>query len=123
MSVHVFGPINSGAAVGGDGVATANSTSDVLVKGLVEAVHITYNHSPPAGTTDVTVATAGASGIPAVTLLTVTDAAVEDATGTDVTYDATNEIYERFAVYDKIKVTIAQANALDHVDVVILYST
>lgn len=61
----LYGPINSGTAAGGNGVATNFNTSPTRVTGRVLAVAIKYNDSPPAGTTDVTVKTQGtASGAP-----------------------------------------------------------
>ena len=47
--------INTGAAVGGDGSATANNTSGHVVTGQICSIGVTYGDSPP-GTTDVTVA-------------------------------------------------------------------
>jgi hypothetical protein len=129
--IQLFGPFNSGAAVGGDGVATANATTTHPLFGEVLAVYVKYNDSPPAGTTDVIVATAGsASAPPALAFLTLTDgatdgyryprAAVHDLAGAGVTFDGTNEIYEPVAIADKVKVTIAQANAADNADVWLL---
>ncbi len=123
---RLAGPFNSGAAAGGAGVATANLTSTIRVKGKVLAVGVEYLDSPPAGTTDVTIATSGSIG-PTQTILTLTNAATDgwfyprtpaqDPTGTDVTYDATNEIYIPFAIDDTITITIAQANNDDNVNV------
>ena len=90
-----------------------------------------YNGSPPAGTTDVTVATLGTSpSPPANTILTITDAAtdgwfyprhtVHDEAGVVITYDATREVHEPVAIHDKVKVTIAQANDADSIDVWLL---
>ena len=64
--------INSGAAVGGDGSATANNTSSHVVTGQICSIGVTYGDSPP-GTTDVTIATAGNNG-PSLTILTLTNA-------------------------------------------------
>jgi len=126
--IKLIGPINSGAAAGSAGSATANNTTNNLVAGWIEAVYVKYNDSPPAGTTDVTVATAGTSPAPpANTFLTLTDAAtdgwfypravMQTTAGATVTFDGTNEIYGRIAIYDKVKVTIAGANAADSADV------
>lgn len=127
MSIQWFGPINSGAATGGSGSATANSTSKKL-RGKIHAVYVKYNDSPPAGTTDVTVATAGASPyVPAITILTLTNTAtdvlkyprvqVHGTDGTALTMDGTRILTDKIAVDDGIKVTIAQANNDDNVDV------
>lgn len=122
----LVGPLPSGAAAGGAGVATANATSSIIIKGRVLSVYLEYLDSPPAGTTDVTVATAGVSALPAATILAITNSAtdtvyyprvaVHDTTGTGVTYDGTNEIYEPQYIHDKVTVTIAQANNGDSVN-------
>ena len=127
----LFGPLNSGAAVGADGVATANADSTVVVSGRVVAMYVKYNHAPPAGTTDVVIKTKGTSPAPpANTLLTLTNAAtsgwfyprqqVHDAAGAGLTYDATRTVNEAVPVHDLINVSIAQANAADNVDVWLL---
>jgi hypothetical protein len=131
MSTFMYGPLNTGAAAGGAGVATANSTSTVVLRGRVLAAYVKYNHSPPAGTTDVTIATLGTSpSPPANTILTITDAAtdgwfyprhtVHDEAAAAITYDGTREVHEAPPILDKVKVTIAQANAADNVDVWLL---
>jgi len=90
---------------------------------------VTYNGSPPSST-DVVVATAGNNG-PALTILTLTNAnsdgwfhprhKIDDESAADVTYDGTNEVYEKVCVADNIKVTVSQANDDDSVDVVVVY--
>ncbi len=121
--------INSGAAAGNDGSATANNTSSHVVVGEICSIGVTYGDSPP-GTTDVTIATAGNNG-PALTLLTITNAnsngwfhlrhKTDDESGADITYDGSNEVYEKVCVADNIKVTIAQANSPDTAEVVVVY--
>lgn len=129
--MYMYGPLNTGAAAGVAGSATSNATSTIVLKGEVVAAYIKYNDSPPAGTTDVTIATAGASNAPpANTILTVSNAATSGwfyprhvthtEAGAAVTYDGTNEVYEPPAIWDKVKVTIAQANANDSADVWLL---
>lgn len=125
--MNLIGPLNSGTAAGSAGSATANATSTVVVSGEIAAVYVKYNDTPPAGTTDVTIAGANAPSMP---ILTLTDAATDgwfypkaiatDAAGTAVTFDGTNEIYTSIPVHDTIKVTIAGANAGDSADVWIL---
>lgn len=122
----LIGPINSGVAAGGAGVATNNSTITTTVRGLVAAVYVKYNDSPPAGTTDVTVATLGTSpSAPALTLLSITNAATDgwffpravehlNSDGTALTS------HTYLPVEDRVKVTIAQANNGDSVDVWLL---
>ena len=121
--------VNSGAASGNDGSATANNTSGHVVVGEICSIGVTYGDSPP-NTTDVTIATAGNNG-PALTLLTLTNAnsdgwfhlrhKTDDETGADITYDGSNEVYEKVCVADNIKVTIAQANSPDTAEGVIVY--
>ena len=96
---------------------------------------VTVNSGAAAGSngsasTDVTIATTGDHG-PALTILTLTNAntdgwflvrhLLDDPAGADITYDGTEEVYGKAAVSDTIKVTIAQANANDTAEVVILY--
>ena len=127
MTMQWFGPINSGAAVGANGVATANESSH-KISGKIHAVYVKYNDSPPGATTDVTVTTLGASpSVPAITILALTDTAtnalkyprvqVHDTAGSALTMDGTRILTDKIAVDDCIKVTIAQANAADNVDV------
>ena len=122
--------INSGDTSGGSGASTSNNTSSHVVVGQICSIGVTYNGSPPAST-DVVIATAGNNG-PALTLLTLTNAnsdgwfhirlKVDDESGADITYDGSNEVYEKVCVADNIKVTVSQANDDDSVDVVIVYA-
>lgn len=126
INTSLVGPLSSGSAVGGAGVATANETSSIIVRGKVLSVFVEYLDSPPA-TTDVTVATAGVSALPAATILSLANAntnivkyprvGVHKSDGTNATYDGTNQIFEPQYIHDKVKVTIAQANAGDSVNV------
>ena len=129
--LRLLGPINSGVADGGSGVATANANSTIVLQGELLAIYLTYNDSPPAATTDVIISTQGTSPAPAsVTLLTITNAATDaafypripaqDATGTNVTYDNSNEIYIPFPIFDLVNVKIQGANNDDSVDAVFL---
>lgn len=122
--IELFGPLNTGVAAGGAGTATNNATSTVALSGVVRSIYVRYNDSPPAGTTDVTIATAGTNA-PALTLLTLTDAAtdgwfnvfhaiVSNAGG------AIADNYMQPVIDDKVKVTIAQANNGDSADVWLL---
>lgn len=115
--------ITCGPAAGSSGSATATATSDEVINGLILAVHLKYTDSPPL-TTDVTIAEAINS--PAMPILTVTDAAtdawfqpmaaVEDTAGAAVT-----NAVQQIPVCDKIKVTVAGANAGDGVIVTLRY--
>mgnify|MGYP005810800823 FL=1 len=121
--------ISSGATDGGAGASTNNNTSGHVVVGQICSIGVTYNGSPPSST-DVVVATAGNNG-PALTILTLTNAnsdgwfhprhKIDDESAADVTYDGTNEVYEKVCVADNIKITVSQANDDDSVDVVVVY--
>jgi hypothetical protein len=111
-------------ATGGPGVATANTTSNEAINGVIRAVYLQYTDSPPAGTTDVTVA--GATS-PALPILTVSNAATDGwfypmwqaddaADATDITNQGAPVVVD-----DQIKVTIAQANNDDGVVATIVY--
>lgn len=125
--------ISSGTAVGADGSATANSITTTPIFGEVYALYVKYNDDPPAGSTDVTVATAGTgSGAhPSVTILSLTNAntsgwfypriGVQTTAGAAMLYAAGGTaIPGEIPIADFIKVTIAQANAGDSVDVWLL---
>ena len=121
--LKMIGPINSGAATGGAGVATANADTNHIVSGFLYAIYVKYNHSPPAGTTDVSITTKGTSpAAPAQTLLAVANGAadgyyyprvVENLAGTG----AALLTYTRLAVHDIVNVKILQADDLDNIDV------
>lgn len=127
MTTSLVGPLSSGTAAGVAGSATANQTSTTVIRGKVRSVYIQYLDSPPA-TTDVTVATAGVSALPASNILVLSNANTDivkfprvvthkRSDGTNVTYDGTNAVYDAQYIHDKVKVTIAQANAGDSVNV------
>ena len=130
--IKLKGPLNSGAAVGNNGAATANTTCAEIVSGRVVAVYIKYNDDPPAATTDVTIATLGtAPAAPALTILTITDGATagwyyprhgtHSNAGAALLYAAGGAaVADTVPVHDRIKVTIAGANAADNADVWLL---
>lgn len=115
--------LTSGVAVGVNGAATANKTSTNPITGFVHAVHIDYQDAPPA-TTDVTIATSG-SRAPAQTILLQANANTDkwyyprilEQLNTDGTDLATHAM---IAIDDFVKVTIAEANANDYVNVYLL---
>ena len=121
--------ISSGATDGGAGASTNNATSSHVVVGQICSIGVTYNGSPPSST-DVVIATAGNNG-PALTILTLTNAntsgwfhprhVIDDETGADITYDGTEEVYDKVCVADNLKITVDDANDGDSVDVVIIY--
>lgn len=110
-------------ATGGAGVATANTTTDEKINGEICAIYLEYIGSPPAGTTDVTIATVTA---PAITLLSVANAATDGwfypmaQAQTNAAADITNQ-GRALVIDDQIKVTIAQADNADGVTATILY--
>ena len=123
--MNFVGPISSGVAVGGDGVATANADSAVSIHGLLYAIRVNYLDSPPA-TADVVIATKGTSPLPpAQALLTLanvqTDAwfyprvQIDDDLGA-----AQASLFDHFPLADFINVLIDQADAGDSVDVWLL---
>lgn len=123
--MSMYGPINSGAAAGGNGAATSNKTSSTVISGFIAAIHVKYNDAPPA-TTDVVIATAGNTG-PAMTLLTLTNKntsgwfypriTAQTALGVD---SASNTDSQFPVICDNLKVTIDGADAADNVDVYLL---
>lgn len=122
--MRVVGPFNCGAAAGGAGVATANATTTSPINGLLLAIYLKYQDSPPAATTDVTVATSGTAH-PAVTLLSITNAATDawfysqvNICNTSGTAQTSN--WMPIPICDTVKVTIAGANNGDYVDVYLL---
>ena len=116
----------TGAASGAAGSATATGYS-AFVAGKVLAVHVNYQDSPPAGTTDFTLS--DESDPASENIVTLANAATdikiyprrvtELNDGTDITYDGTNEVYDYYVVHGRLKATIAQANAGDYCDVTV----
>lgn len=121
--MQLIGPINSGAAVGADGSATATGESTMTVVGLVYAVVVKYNDSPPAATCDVTVKTKGTSpNAPTKNILAIANSATDAEYKPRSDYHSTAGVAAGandalLAVHDKIQVVIAQANAGDNADV------
>ena len=107
-----------------------NVTSDRSIRGRVKKIYVEYEASSNAAT-DVTIDHLH----DAVTenLLTLTDTNTsgvfypktpsQDVTGTDVTFDATNEIYESFLVDGKIKLTMGSNTALKSIVVKVYVET
>lgn len=121
-NIKLFGPLNSGAAAGGAGVATSTGVSTIPINGAIYGVYVKYNGSPPAGTTDVTISTVGTlPRSPSLAILTITDAAtsgyfwprVEMQTNAGAGVAA----YDVSVIADTVQVTIAQANNDDSIDV------
>lgn len=118
--------VSSGTTAGGAGASTSNATSTEEITGELVGFYVKYNDSPPAATTDVTIATVG-TVLPDRTLLTITNAATDGffavRYGAVSTSNAaiTNSFDEIPLYRDKIKVTVAQANDGDSVDVWMVY--
>jgi hypothetical protein len=123
--MQLSGPYNSGAAVGSNGSATANTDFKVTVSGKLVGIYIRYNHSCPA-TTVPTIKTLGV-GTPSYNLLVapagntdglfVVKQQVVDPTGALPTYEGIHGVVGEIPVYDGINVKVDLANALDSVDV------
>lgn len=119
---------STGAASGGAGVATSTGYSPVI-RGEVLAVHVDYQGSPPAGTTDFTLS--DEQDPAAESIITLVDAATdvkiyprrvtELNDGTDITYDGTNEVYEPYVVHGRLKAVIAGANNDDYCNVTVWF--
>ncbi len=113
---------STGAAVGSAGSATATGHS-VHVRGEVLAVHVAYQDSPPAGTTDFTLSDEGDPASEAIISLSdgATDQKIcprrvtEKNDGTDILYTTGEEVHEPYVVHGRLEATIAQANAGDSV--------
>ena len=113
------------AASGGAGTATATVTSAVPYSGTIMSVYVKYNDSPPAGTTDITLATQGTvSGAPpAQTILSIANAATDGWFQPRVPMHTTAGVvvadsYDWPVIFnDYLTLTIAQADNNDSVKV------
>lgn len=123
-----FIKFTTGLTSGGAGVSTATGYSPPI-SGLIHAVHVDFQGSPPAGTTDFTLSDendpAGES------IVSIIDSAtdikmyprriVEKNDGTDVLYETGEEVHEKFAVHGRLEAVIAQANDNDYCDVYVWF--
>ena len=118
----LYGPINSGAAVGADGAATVTAYSTTEIHGLIYAVYVKYNGDKPA-TTDVTISTKGTSPkVPSISILTLTNANTDglflpriNAHSILGVVDTSGD--KHISISDYLKIVVAQANTDDTVDV------
>jgi len=111
--------INSGA-IDASGDAEAYSEP---VRGKILAVHVNY----PTNTCEVDLTTDEAV---AQTILDLAAAntdiviyprvKIQNNAGTDITYDGSNEVYDNYAVFDRLKLTIASGTATEEVTVDVL---
>ena len=118
--ITLYGPINTGAAVGADGAATIAKDTPNRVIGTIRGIGVRYNGDDPA-TADLTIAGKGTDCL-AKPILTVTDGntdkwffpkeLIDTIAGAEV---AAN--YTDIAIYDFVTITLAQANTGDTVDV------
>lgn len=116
--------LTCGPAAGSSGSATAAATSDDVINGIILAVHLKYTDSPPV-TTNVTLEEAVNS--PAMPILKVSDAATDGwfypmADVVDQEGGAVTGVAQQIPVCDKLKVSIAGANAGDGVVVTVRYA-
>lgn len=119
----LLGPLNSGDTAGGAGASTANADTPTVVKGLIMGVYVKYNGSPPAGTTDVTIATKGTSPEPpSYNIIAITNAATDgwfypriNIHDTSAAEQSSN--WDYIPVSDYINIDIAQADDDDSIDV------
>jgi len=101
--------------------ATTASAYSIPVRGRILAVGINY----PTNTCTVDLDSDGEVVAQKIVDLAAanTDVVVyprtpsQDITGTDVTFDGTNEIYEPFVVYGRVKLSLASGTAGDTVSV------
>lgn len=125
----MLGPLYSGAAVGANGVATANQDSSGVVSGRILAIGLGYLDTPPA-TTDVVLATKGTSG-PVQTFFTRSDSGTDgwfyprvatvSTAGVALLYaGGGTAVSDYLAIHDVVNVKIDQANAGDGVQVWLL---
>ena len=111
----------TGPAVGANGVATATGYS-VPMNGEILAVHVDFQDSPPAATTDFTLSDESDPAAESIIALTntATDIKIyprrvtEKNDGTDILYAAGEEVFDYFPIHGRLKAVIAQANAADY---------
>jgi hypothetical protein len=111
-------------ASGSAGSASATAYS-APVSGFVHKVHV--NYTGDTNTIDVTLQDNVDPASENIVNLADNDTdttlyprrKVQDNTGSDVTFDGTNEIYERYPVHGRLKLAVAQADDGDVVDVTV----
>lgn len=121
----IFGPFNSGAAVGADGAATINKDTNIRFCGRMAGIYIKYNGDKPA-TNDVIIKTTGTNA-PSITFLTLTNKNTDgwffprmipdDLLGVDL---AALAIAEPIPFDDFVNISLAQSNTDDSIDVYLL---
>lgn len=116
--------VTASPSAGGAGTSTATANTSVPIEGEILAIHLAYLDSPPAGTTDVTIAEAGPT--PQQTILTVANAATDgwfypmaqakNTAATDI-----SGMGRPLKTACNLSVTIAQANDGDGVTATIMW--
>jgi hypothetical protein len=109
------------ATIAADGTASAYTSP---VRGRILAVGIDY----PANTCTVDLDSDGEAAAQKIIDLSAANTdvvryprkAVEDNTGTAVTYDGTNEIYEPFVVFGRVKLSVASGTEDETVSVTLI---
>jgi len=120
--LDAIGPLNSGLTTGGAGTSTNNATGSIAITGNLLGFYIRFNDSPPAATADTTIQLVNGV-LPTRTVLTITNGATDGfyavrqgAVSTANAAITDSNVYIPL-IRDNIKVTLAQANDGDSVDV------
>jgi len=117
---------------GNDAAATGATNSVAGIAGKIHSIYLDYHDDTPA-TADVTI-TERVGAVDRQTIHVETNSttdvlryprrAVEDNAENTVTYDGSEEIYEKYAINGQVRVAVAGADALtDAVVVTITYET
>jgi hypothetical protein len=120
--IQLVGPINTGIATGGDGSATSNQDSSVVISGVIVAIAVRPNFSYLSTSMDVSIKTKGTSA-PELEILSISSLGGEgwyhvrpqavDGQGGDIA-----DLYAvGVPVYDIINVKLEAANDDDTADV------
>jgi hypothetical protein len=105
---------------------TANDHSEVIC-GVIEKIYLDYSANSH-GNTDIVIKS---DSTPAETFLSITDNktdgwyypahVLQDNAGNDVTFDGTNEIYEKYFINDRIDFAMAQNTEGETITVYVYY--
>lgn len=117
-------------AVGATGTGDAGATveSPAIIEGVIKSIGIKYLLTPPAGSSDVVIATAGVGDQPVQTILTLTNAATDRTVyPRQDMHDDVGAVEEaddtEFRISDKIVVTTDDMNDDDYVVVTINFES
>lgn len=111
---------------GSAGSATGTAYSNTTVSGELFALYVDWHASAPAGTSDITITVDSDDNAPAVTLYAKTNAVTDlwvypVVQSTDTAGAGVTGVYQHILVSGKIKVVIAQCDALAPAATVYLY--